>query len=295
MIAFGGRYLLYFSLPPLPSDEAGPQPSTPAPAPAGWGIGVAESTDLRSWRTVAELPQLGDTDASGRAAPGAVVVDGTVHLFVQSYGRGAADAILHAVSEDGLRFVPAGDQPVFAPRGAWCSGRAIDADAVVFGDHLILGYATRDPTMRTQLVGFASAPLDSGFGRGTWTDLSADGPALAPTLGWEQDCIEAPALCVREGQLVAFYAGGYNNAPQQIGVATSPDGVRWTRLSDEPFLPCGAPGAWNSSESGHPGLLKTSTGASHLFFQGNDDGGSTWRIAGTALSWRGLRPQLSWV
>ena len=132
--------------------------------------------------------------------------------------------------------------------------------------------------------------MRSDFGREAWTDLSVAGPALAPELAWERDCIEAPALCVREGRLVAFYAGGYNNEPQQLGVATSPDGVVWTRMSEQPWLTNGRPGEWNSSESGHPGLLQTKDGASHLFFQGNDDDGHTWRIAGLRLAWDGLFP-----
>ena len=45
-----------------------------------------------------------------------------------------------------------------------------------------------------------------------------------------------------------FYAGAYNNEPQQIGVAVSDDGIAWTRLWDEPLLPNGAPGSWNESE-----------------------------------------------
>ena len=52
-----------------------------------------------------------------------------------------------------------------------------------------------------------------------------------------------------------FYAGAYNNAPQQIGVAVSEDGLNWKRLSEEPFLRNGKPGEWNSSESGHPHLF----------------------------------------
>lgn len=144
--------------------------------------------------------------------------------------------------------------------------------------------------MSVQMVGFASAPVNSDFGPGAWTDLSVDRPALAPILDWEQDCIEAPALCVRDDQLVVFYAGGYNNAPQQIGVAASTDGCRWDRLSDQPLVAAGEPGSWNSSESGHPGLLTTEDGASHLFSQGNADDGHTWRIAGVPLGWDGIRP-----
>ncbi len=283
VIAFDGRYLLYFSLPPAEPAGTGA---------GGWGIGIAESSDLFSWRTIAALPRSGDYDARGRAAPGAVVLHGRVHLFFQTYGNGAGDAICHASSEDGLRFTPAPDNPVFAPRGDWTCGRAIDADVVPFQDRLLLGYATRDPDFRVQSVGFAAAPLDSDFGRDSWRQLSTDGPALFPQLPWEWDCIEAPALCVRDGHLVAFYAGGYNNEPQQIGVATSSDGVGWTKLSEDPWLTNGRPGEWNSSESGHPGLLLSPDGASHLFLQGNDDGGQTWRIAGLSLEWDGMRPRV---
>ena len=294
VVRFGGRYLLYCSLPPArPAHRtAGPRDAAGG-WDAGWDVGIAESTDLVSWELVGVVPQLSAADARGRAAPGALVLDGRVHLFLQTYGSGAADAICHAVSDDGVHFAAAGPQPVFAPRGDWSVGRAIDADAVVLGDRVVLGYATRDPGMRVQMLGFASAPRDSALGAGDWTDLSPEGPALAPELDWERDCIEAPALCVRDGRLVCCYAGGYNNAPQQVGVAVSDDGGHsWTRLSDEPFLANGAPGSWNASETGHPGLLVTDDGASHLFVQGNGDGGHTWRVAALELAWDGTRPRV---
>ncbi|MEZ4636285.1 MAG: hypothetical protein R2856_15200 [Caldilineaceae bacterium] len=74
-------------------------------------------------------------------------------------------------------------------------------------------------------------------------------------------------MCRRDGRLFMFYAGAYNNKPQQIGCAVSEDGVTWQRLWDEPFLPNGAPGAWNSSESGHPYVFVDDDGSTHLFFR----------------------------
>jgi len=52
-----------------------------------------------------------------------------------------------------------------------------------------------------------------------------------------------------------FYAGSYNNAPQQIGVATSQDGIKWNRLFKKLFLRNGKPGEWNHCESGHPAII----------------------------------------
>lgn len=276
---FDGRYLMYFSLPP-------------GGGVAGWSIGVAESRDLRTWTKVAELLSEQDVERNGLCAPGAIVIDGAVHLFYQTYGNGAKDAVCHAWSADGVRFTRVADNPVFHPAGPWSAGRAIDAEAFVHDGRLLLYYATRDPAMRVQMLGVASADLGSDFGRGAWTDLSPDGPMLRPELPWEKDCLEAPTVCRRGDTLYLFYAGAYNNEPQQIGVAHSRDGVHWTRLSDQPFLANGAPGAWNSSESGHPGVFVDDDGRTFLFYQGNNDGGHTWLLSWRLLGWRADGPFL---
>jgi hypothetical protein len=78
---------------------------------------------------------------------------------------------------------------------------------------------------------------------------------------------------------------------QQIGVATSPDGVKWTRLFDEPFLRNGKPGEWNSSESGHPAIFDDGD-RSFLFFQGNSDQGQTWWISNVEVFWNEKGPFL---
>lgn len=230
-----------------------------------------------------------DCERNGLCAPGAVVLDGRVHLFYQTYGNGARDAICHAVSDDGLRFERNSTNPVFAPTGDWNNGRAIDADVIADGDRLLLYFATRDPTGRIQKLGVAGAPLASDFGRGQWMQLCQES-ILEPELPWEQDCIEAPAVCRRDGRLYLFYGGAYNNAPQQIGCAVSDDGLTWERLGDQPFLPNGGPGDWNVCESGHPFVFTDAAGNATLFFQGNADGGQTWYLSKVEIGWRDGRP-----
>ena len=83
-----------------------------------------------------------------------------------------------------------------------------------------------------------------------------------------------------------FYAGAYNNEPQQIGVAAvSDDGVAWERLSDRPLVPNGGPDEWNASESGHPGIFVDDDGQHYLFFQGNNDGGKSWYLSKMRVEW----------
>jgi predicted GH43/DUF377 family glycosyl hydrolase len=284
VIRFQDRYLMYFSLPPFDKAHATPQ------SPRGWSIGIAQSADLNHWTKVAELWPAQDCDQNGLCAPGAIVLDGKVHLFYQTYGNGAKDAICHAVSDDGLTFTRDATNPVFRPTGDWNSGRAIDAEVFPVDGKLMMYFATRDPEMKTQMIGVAAADLDSDFSRGQWKQL-VDDPILKPELPWEGLCIEAPTLLRRGKTLFMFYAGNYNNKPQQVGVATSHDGIAWKRMFTEPILENGNEGEWNSSESGHPGVLVDEKGQTHLFFQGNNDRGKTWWLARVPIKWTGDTPR----
>ncbi len=282
VVNFGGRYLMYFSIPPRKGDKA-----------SGWNIGIAESHNLTDWVKVGELtPAPGaEYEKNGLCAPGALVRDGKVHLFYQTYGNGRKDAVCHAVSDDGITFERDPSNPIFAPSGDWTCGRAIDAEVCEFKGRYYLYFATRDKDFKVQQIGVATAPKTTDFRRSDWTQ-AVDGPILAPSLPWERKCIEAPSVLVRGNRLYMFYAGAYNNEPQQVGVAVSKDGIRWKRLSDEPFLSNGKPGEWNESESGHPHLFKDKDGKTYLFFQGNKTKGKDWFLSQKRVYWKKGKPYL---
>lgn len=282
VVKFQGRYWLYYSLPPYAEK-----------ATAGWSIGIATSDNLVDWTKAGELQNTGEAEQKGFCAPGAIVLGKRVHLFYQTYGNGPRDAICHAWSEDGVQFHRNATNPIVRPTGDWNCGRAIDADVVAWNGRLLLYWATRDPDFKIQMVGVSAAPLDSDFSRDKWTQLNPDGPILKPELPWEGRCIEASAMAQHDGRLYKFYAGSYNNEPQQIGVAVSDDGVRFERLSDRPFLANGPPGSWNSSESGHPYLFQDDDGQDWLFYQGNNDRGKTWYLSVVPVAWQDGRPVLA--
>jgi predicted GH43/DUF377 family glycosyl hydrolase len=282
VVKFKERYYMYYSLSEL--REEGKKHH--------FGIGIAVSDDLDNWSKAGELEREQAYEANGFCAPGAIVIGDRVHLFYQTYGNGPKDAICHAVSEDGLHFRRNETNPIFAPTGDWNNGRAIDADIVKFNDAYWLYFATRDPQGKVQMQGVARTGTDSDFGRGSWTQACSE-PILKPELDWEGLCIEAAACCVRDGKLYMFYAGNYNNMPQQIGCAVSEDGVHFRRLSDEPFLANGAPGEWNSSESGHPFVFTDDDDRTYLFYQGNDDNGQTWYLSKVEIGWRDGLPYVT--
>jgi predicted GH43/DUF377 family glycosyl hydrolase len=283
VIRFQGKYLMYYSIQPY-KDKSIPVP--------GWGIGIAESNDLIRWTKIGEITPAADYESKGLCAPCARIINGNIHLFYQTYGNGKNDAICHAWSSDGISFTRDPSNPVFHPEGAWTCGRAIDAEVVKFKDRYFLYYATRDPAYKIQMQGVAVAPRNTKFGRGEWKNISVEGPILRPELPWEKECIEGASVIERNGKLYMFYAGAYNNAPQQVGVAVSKDGINWKRLSDKPFLPNGNPGEWNSSESGHPHIFEDDNGKTYLFYQGNDDNGKTWYISNAEVRWNRKGPYL---
>lgn len=263
VIRFSGRYFLYYS---MRNDDG------------SFGVGIAVSQDLENWACAGEVSRTQPCEGKGIAAPAAIVLGSQVHLFYQSYGNAHRDAICHAVSSDGFHFYKNPENPVFRPTQDWCCGRAIDADVCIWGNKLYLYFATRDHAYIIQKIGGACASLDSGFGRSAWQPLASQ-TLLHPELIWEGQCIEAPATLVHGGKIYMFYGGSYNCTPQQIGCAVSTDGVFFTRLCAEPFLPCGAPGSWNQSESGHPYAFCDDDGRCYLFYQGSADMGKTWYLS----------------
>lgn len=281
VMRLAGRYLLYYSM--CPYGDGRPND--------GWAIGIAESRNLLDWKKAAEILPEAAYEKKGLVNGRAILLDGQVHLFYNTYGNGPKDAVCHAVSRDGLHFARDPSNPILRAQGAWNSGRAIDVDVLDHAGKLLLYFATRDPSGKIQMLAVAASDRRSGFGHDSWTQLG-DGPVLQPELPWETHCIEAPSVVERDGKIYLFYGGGYNNDPQQIGCAVSPDGVHFTRLFHEPLLANGKPGEWNSSESGHPGYFADDDGREYLFYQGNHDHGKTWLLSFVRIGWKDGIPQL---
>ena len=282
VVNFKGDYYMYFSVP---------SPENKGEGVEGWGIGIAKSKDLKDWKKVGEITPQDIYEQKGLCAPGALVRNDTIHLFYQTYGNWKEDAICHAWSLDGVHFTRNVTNPVFRPTGAWNCGRAIDAEVVFYGGKYLLYFATRTPDMRKQIMGVAEAPVNTSFNKDQWTQLSTKS-IMEPEYPWEGNCTEGASVIEKNGQLFMFYAGAYNNRPQQIGVAVSQDGIEWKKLSNKPFLANGDAGEWNSSESGHPHIFLDQNGLTYLFYQGNNDNGRTWYISNLEVFWSDKGPFL---
>lgn len=265
VVKYNGKYYLYYSV--FESD-----------IPNRLCLGIASSDDMENWEIVGEILPETKVESKGIGAAGAIVLNGKIHLFYQTYGNWEKDAICHAVSTDGIHFERDRTNPVFSPTKDWCCGRAIDADAVEFNGRLFLYFATRDHSFKIQKVGVASADINGDFSQGAWKQEISQS-VLMPEYPFEGECIEAPATIAVNDEIFMFYGGAYNCSPQQIGVAVSNDGVHFDKLSSLPFLPCGEKRSWNEHESGHPYVFADDDGKMYLFYQGTNDNGKTWYLS----------------
>lgn len=101
-----------------------------------------------------------------------------VHIFYQTYGHGAKDAICHATSEDGIHFTHDPTNPIYRPTYMpWSAGRAIDAEVYIdrAKSKAYLYFATRDPSMQRQMLGLAQTDLNSNFDAGSWKVITTKG------------------------------------------------------------------------------------------------------------------------
>ncbi len=268
---FKGKYWMYYSIPGKNGE--------------GWKIGIANSSNVKDWKKTGEIMPAAVYEKNGLCAPGVLLRNDTLHLFYQTYGNAANDAICHAWSTDGINFKRNATNPIFKPTGDWTCGRAIDAEVIEFNGKYFMYFATRDKSYKIQKQGVAATTLSSSFNKESWKQLT-DSSILSPQLPWEKACVEG-ASCIKKGKyLYMFYAGGYNNEPQQIGVARSTDGINWERKSNSPFLANGEKGSWNSAESGHPDIFKDNRSKYWLFYQGNNTAdGKSWYLSNIQLDW----------
>lgn len=274
VVEFKGNYIMYYSIPP-----SGKESYTNR-----WGIGISKSKNLKKWERIGEIIPEHAYENNGICAPGALLRNDTIHLFYQTYGNGPKDAICHALSVDGINFTRNLTNPIYSPKGKWNCGRAIDAEVIFFNNSYYLYYASRTPDYETQIIGVAIAPVNTSFSKQDWVN-PVDRAVLVPQYPWEGKCVEGASVIQRGDSLFMFYAGAYNNQPQQIGLAKSKDGIHWEKMSNKPFLTNGDLGSWNYSESGHPHIFRTSQNKTYLFYQGNNDNGKTWFLTNKRIYW----------
>jgi len=109
----------------------------------------------------------------------------------------------------------------------------------------------------------------------TWTK---QGVVMSPTLAWEKSEVSPNAILVENGAFRLWYhGGGYPGSGGQrlgiaaIGLATSTDGVTWTKQGD-PVLTVGGSGAFDEAQAAEPRVYQVG-GGYRMYYTGRNAAG----------------------
>jgi predicted GH43/DUF377 family glycosyl hydrolase len=243
----GGRYYMFYAGGPLGPGNGG--------AFVRYQLGLALSADGEHWnKTGKPLLPLGERDNFHvtptllRNPDGSLRrQDGRWHMI---YCGNRENDIEHASSADGLHWVKDNRSPVY--RGAY-------APSLVQDGRELRMYYMHDPGLGKGEERPWEVHLATGEDLYTLRPHAAN-PVIRISQPWEKDRLFYPFV-IREGKTwIMFYASywdrkipGERRRYTAIGMATSPDGVRWTKHGGNPIL-TPIPGSayesvYNSSQS----------------------------------------------
>lgn len=208
--------------------------------------------------------------------PGAVVYhDGMFHMFHNGFvGWPAPVGIAYSTSPDGITWTRVQEDPVFrVVRGDGLDyvGLTLLASSALVEDDgtwVLYFYTWDQPTWPTSSssIGRATAPDPLG----PWT--ADPEPVLTPGNedAWDSLAVRAPSVLRTDDGYVMYYAG-YTTQQGMIGMATSPDGLQWTKHDDpatadapfaesDPIFESGADDAWDAGNVFHPRVVQSDDG-----------------------------------
>jgi predicted GH43/DUF377 family glycosyl hydrolase len=205
--------------------------------------------------------------------PGAVIYhDGMFYMFRNGFRDFPAESQVGLVtSPDGYIWTEQGDEPIFKTSDVAYAKIAMYASSalVMEDDSWVIYFYTWDSS---------SFPGSSVIGRATAS--SPAGPWVAdpePVLNlgaegeWDAQQVLAPHVIQTTTGYVMYYSGVNTSGAQRIGMATSTNGVQWTKYNDpstteapyaesDPVFQPGEKGQWDAGWVHQPRVFQTADG-----------------------------------
>lgn len=204
--------------------------------------------------------------------PGASIYhDGKFHMLRNGFqGWPASVEIGYLTSDDGLNWTEVSETPVFMTADAPFEAVAVLASSLVVendGTWVLYAYVLLDGTTFNFSIARATAPAPEG----PWT-FDADFVLVPGSAGeWDSSAVYVPSV-VRSVNGYTMYYTGRQADSYAIGMATSLDGVTWTKYddpatadapnaeSDPVFIPTGVLQDWDWFAVEQPRVQLTSDG-----------------------------------
>jgi len=219
---------------------------------AAYRICTAISPDGVQWYTYAKNPVFNGgpsnaLDTQPRAPR--VIYDGSQYKMYYLFQSGDFYGVGLATSADGLTWHRYPDSTttnpsLFTAITAWCD---VSFDSAKYTMWFSRGWP--DSTGGTV----------SGIGRATsadglhWTEYAGNPVFTAVKGSWDSTIAGVPAVVRASGTYYMYYIGSGDLVTFSVGLATSPDGIHWTRAASKPVM--SPQGSWEGSWIGALSVL----------------------------------------
>jgi hypothetical protein len=235
--------------------------------------------------------------------PGAVMFhDGQFHMFRNGFlGWPASVQIGYLTSPDGLTWTEVSPDPVLltddvpsADVAALASSALVEPDGTWVLYLYLWGQRRSDP--ESWGIARATAPDPAG----PWTPDDAPILLPGPEGAWDAARVSDPSVTVTDEGYVMYYTGVDADDNRQVGMATSEDGIHWTKYddpatadapyaeSDPVFRPAEDSEAWDATFIEHPRVVQTPDGwlmAYRSASRGNAEQGYGLATSADGLNW----------
>lgn len=223
----------------------------------------------------------GTWDVESVFSPHVVFKDGTYHMFYSGTASPTLQpiAIGYATSPDGLSFARHTSNPILEGDGSGFDALQVtEGVPLVEGDTWVLYYNAGSQPGPGPAIGRATAPAPTG----PWT--RRDDPVLVSggPGEWDSGFVMPNAVIATDEGYVMYYTGGasWQDGASAIGMATSPDGISWTKYDDpatpdapvaasDPVIRLGTQGSWDASAI-WSGTVRRTTDGWEMFYTGSD-------------------------
>lgn len=206
---------------------------------------------------------------------GAVIYhDGLFHMFHNGFRTWPGESVVrYSTSTDGLHWELAAEQPVFTTEDVeYAEVMMAVSSGLVLEDGTWVLYFFTWQTFSIQYgpgeIGRATAPDPTG----PWTPDSAPILVQGSEGEWDSGQLSIPSVVqLEDGSFMMFYTASDESGFMQIGMATSEDGIEWTKHDDpattespyaesDPVLFAGEDDAWDRNAAYQPNVVVTSDG-----------------------------------
>lgn len=214
----------------------------------------------QSWTRYAGNPVI--TERSS-LQPEVVRVGATYHMYYTDRSV-IPEVIRHRTSPDGLTWSASTIVLQAGPPAAWDNDGVYCSSVLVEGGVFKMWYTGWGTSGPANQIGYATS-LDGVV----WTKHPTPVMSVGGAGDWDSARVRE-ATVVHLGSIYhMWYAGTQSHPRYQIGYATSPDGLVWTKHPANPVLDVGPPGAWDDEAVYAPQVVHYG-GTFHMWYSAGD-------------------------